>query len=949
MPFPLLPQPSAAVTITPVDGADSAALSVTETTNVSDMQPIAPSFVKVVGQNSLATSSATLVVTLTGAVPVGDLIVLGITGNGNGQLTSVVDSKGNAWNLDNNTTSTTGGQVASVVVTTAMVAGDTITLNGTTAITSRQAIAAQFTGVSPSGWFDKLASTSNTSTTPNSGLTPATSQANEIVVGLIEPVTATAASITAADATFTEIGSGDGAGSSRSIKMYYKVVNTVGTQSVSGTLSTSVAWRATTTTYRGGFVEGVPTTPIVATDATGVSVSESTSLAITRAITATETNSLSVSDISNVSSTLPGNESIAVSVSESRSIAAVQASTETNSISVTEASATAINLSASDGAAIYIADVDAGQGPATEGTETELVSVTETTELLPLTLVGGTDTTSISLIEGGLGSAFYDDANRADGPLGANWFTTGVAIQIVGNTFTSSATAATSAARTAAPMQGNVQFAQATYLGGQNNGVAVAMPAFTGGTHAVQGAWYTLRSMGTTAGHAIAVKTAGVNVYTTLASSTRNLVPGDVIRLEYDGTTLNGFINGQLTLTAVPATPITGQNYVGMIHVATTQPSTTLFDDFYGGALVNSTTVVTGSSISTETNSLSITESTSRTVLISTTDTTAISASDISNVSSTLPGNDSVSIGVTDVSNLVSLTTTTDATAVSVADSSALASTSAIVTSDATAVSVTETTALFKTLVGSETPSISVTDASVIGSTLVRTETEAVSVTEQTAIDVTLAASDSSAISVIDVSGVAGTGGTVTNDTTSISVTETTTLFKIVPATDSTSVSVTEVSNVSSTLPGQESIALSASDASAVAVTTTATETNSLSLTESRSQLVTVTANDATAISAVDSSSSSLTLNRTETVSVSVTDTRALSSTLTRNEAVSLSVTENVNLDVTVTTSDSTNVAVADVATQFSPISVVDDTEVLLQKQQVALSRSLLRMPPTYQ
>ncbi len=182
-------------------------------------------------------------------------------------------------------------------------------------------------------------------------------------------------------------------------------------------------------------------------------------------------------------------------------------------------------------------------------------------------------------------STFSDSFNRPDGPVGGNWATAGTgpmtigANQIVGGS-------STSALRwTQAPGAGT-QYSQATYVGsGVFIGVAVAIPGYANGTAlASVEPFYVFRQLGSTGGIMLGQKDAGAATFTTLAAdTTRNLAAGEIIRVEFDGTTLRGFINGAQVLSAAPTTPLTGRG-VGVAHGSSTQAGVALLDDWTGGA-----------------------------------------------------------------------------------------------------------------------------------------------------------------------------------------------------------------------------------------------------------------------------------------------------------------------------------------------------------------------------
>lgn len=186
------------------------------------------------------------------------------------------------------------------------------------------------------------------------------------------------------------------------------------------------------------------------------------------------------------------------------------------------------------------------------------------------------------------GSAYADDFAREGTALGPNWDSVGPPVMthsagvVIGGS-------ASSASRwtTDAPASGTL-WAQVTWEGGRYSGPSVAMPTFTdGGTLSAAGTWYDLQP--TFAGSnviEIVQKDLGASSHTVIGTvSATPIFPGDVLRLEYDGTTLTGYINGVVVVTGTPATPITGQRGVGMHLGATTQNGLALMTDWSGGAM----------------------------------------------------------------------------------------------------------------------------------------------------------------------------------------------------------------------------------------------------------------------------------------------------------------------------------------------------------------------------
>jgi hypothetical protein len=173
-----------------------------------------------------------------------------------------------------------------------------------------------------------------------------------------------------------------------------------------------------------------------------------------------------------------------------------------------------------------------------------------------------------------------DNFNR--GTLGPNWNTTATPVTLDGAQVIAST--AQNAQRWSTPVTTGIIAAQSKFKGGTLSGPAVAMPGFVdGSTFASTGSWYALRNSGT--GVALVQKDNLAGTYTQLDAATLTLAVDDLLRLEYNGTTLNGYVNGVFKVTATPASPlsISAQPYVGFGHGAGGQSGTALLDDWAGG------------------------------------------------------------------------------------------------------------------------------------------------------------------------------------------------------------------------------------------------------------------------------------------------------------------------------------------------------------------------------
>jgi hypothetical protein len=201
-------------------------------------------FVKLVGQTANAGSATTVVVTVAaGGVAAGNTVIICLNANGNGTVVSVSDTGGNAWVIDNQTASTTGGQVVSAEITNPLLAGDTITVTGSASIAGRIAIAAEFSGV---GVLDQVGSTTGVSTTAT-GSTVAPVHGGDLAIAFFGEALVTD-DFQNLDANYTEIARQAGS-SSRSLLMAYRLNIPAGVNTATCDFPASTTWRAGVAAY----------------------------------------------------------------------------------------------------------------------------------------------------------------------------------------------------------------------------------------------------------------------------------------------------------------------------------------------------------------------------------------------------------------------------------------------------------------------------------------------------------------------------------------------------------------------------------------------------------------------------------------------------------------------------------------------------------------------------
>lgn len=206
-------------------------------------------------------SSGTLVLTLPGGMncAVGNSIIVAVAGlsGSSMSLTTIADSKGNSWTIDLNTAgSTTALAICRSVLTVALVPGDTITIVCTGGTIARLvAAASEWTGLVGSTPDKTATAFAASGTSPASGSTATTAHANELLFGAVSENTTSTPSLASdftVDVAFTALTPAltTGVGNNKGLFPSYRVVTATGTYSVSGTLGTSRAWRASLVTYQ---------------------------------------------------------------------------------------------------------------------------------------------------------------------------------------------------------------------------------------------------------------------------------------------------------------------------------------------------------------------------------------------------------------------------------------------------------------------------------------------------------------------------------------------------------------------------------------------------------------------------------------------------------------------------------------------------------------------------
>jgi hypothetical protein len=186
----------------------------------------------------------------------GNSIIISIYASSNTVTFACSDTKFNVYSQ--NVAAGGGGVPRSAVVSahnvTALVSGDTITCTFPNSSTTSGMSVNEFSGLIPAP-LDGTASASGTNTSPNSGLTPITTQTNELVFGFVHSISFTpATSGSLPSETYANPPNSDPyhfAGQFGSIWPVYRIVSTTRQYQTNGTGGGSGGWRAMIATYKG--------------------------------------------------------------------------------------------------------------------------------------------------------------------------------------------------------------------------------------------------------------------------------------------------------------------------------------------------------------------------------------------------------------------------------------------------------------------------------------------------------------------------------------------------------------------------------------------------------------------------------------------------------------------------------------------------------------------------
>ena len=306
------------------------------------------------GQNSTSTAATTLAITTTAAVPAGAMIFLEISNHNNVLPSSVTDSAGNTYTLVSAANGTTvAATLAYALNAAALASGSTITI---TWASGRNAAAAAYyvTGIATASAADQQATnTTGSSATPSVGPTSATTQADELVIGLFgysNTHTFTPGS------GYTALATVESTGTVRGTCGEYKIVSATGAQTANGTFNSSATFAGVLVTFKaatgGGSVALSASGTVAITGAASLSVSGSSGVALSASGTVAITGAANLSVSGGGSVALSASGTIAITGSAALSAGSLSVAL---SASGTVAITGAASLSVSGGGAGFTA------------------------------------------------------------------------------------------------------------------------------------------------------------------------------------------------------------------------------------------------------------------------------------------------------------------------------------------------------------------------------------------------------------------------------------------------------------------------------------------------------------------------------------------------------------------------------------------------------------------
>jgi prepilin-type N-terminal cleavage/methylation domain-containing protein len=213
--------------------------------------------------SSISTGSTTLSVTVPAGmtIAVGNIIIVSFALDPTVSAVTIADSKSNVYSNDANVTNGASGSgvrtiMFSAPVTTALVAGNTITVTFPSSIASKAISACYVSSLISASRVDKTQNNTGNSTGPSSGATATTTQASEVIFGAIGVEDRISSDTMTAGTGFTLLtpASADTGTGNTSITVFpeYTIASTTAAYTASGTLSFGggAKWAALVVTYK---------------------------------------------------------------------------------------------------------------------------------------------------------------------------------------------------------------------------------------------------------------------------------------------------------------------------------------------------------------------------------------------------------------------------------------------------------------------------------------------------------------------------------------------------------------------------------------------------------------------------------------------------------------------------------------------------------------------------
>src|SRR5262245_34929582 len=222
--------------------------------------------VQTVGGTATKTTGTSLAVTVAApGVTAGDTLTISFAMDPAAGAVTCADTKGNTYSVDADVTNgsgTTGVRalILSARVTTALVAGDTITITHPS-VDARVMSVNEFSGLRATGRLDRTATATGSSTNLSAGPTAVTSQPDELLMGVVGVETKKGEPLTQGTGYTALPGANTGTfgalTSNMSVDEEYRIVSATGAYVADGTLITGRQWAMIIATYRSQCGDGV--------------------------------------------------------------------------------------------------------------------------------------------------------------------------------------------------------------------------------------------------------------------------------------------------------------------------------------------------------------------------------------------------------------------------------------------------------------------------------------------------------------------------------------------------------------------------------------------------------------------------------------------------------------------------------------------------------------------